>query len=435
MVRIVPIQSIAIPANRQRREFDDDQLSDLCDDIATRGLFHPITVREERSGLVLVAGERRLRVITDLASAGVQITYDNSPVPLDSIPVVSLGELEQLEAMEAELSENIIRVDLSWQERNTAIATLHAIREKQAADRGEKQTYTRTAEEIAGKPLAGTTAQPSAVTEVRQAVILAQHMADPEVARAKTARDAAKIVEKKQAAAHLAKLALQLGSQQTHDRHTLTLGDSKELLKALPSDKFSILITDPPYGIEAHSFGAQIGNKHSFDDSEEFFEGMLDWLPRETFRVCAELSHAYVFCDPRRFSDLATAFREAGWYVWDTPLVWNKGTGVLPRPEHGPRRCYECILFASKGDRRVLGIYGDVISVGPEKTTDHPDQKPTALYVDLLKRSARPGEEILDPFAGSGTVFVAANRLQLTATGFEKSPTAYAMASQRMTEK
>lgn len=434
-MKIVPIQSIAIPANRQRREFDDDQLSDLCDDIALRGLLHPVTVREEPGGLVLVAGERRFRVISDLASAGIQIKHDGALVPLDCIPIVSMGELSTIEALEAELSENIIRTDLLWQERMDAIARLHELREQQAAERGEHQTYTRTAEEIAGKPLAGTTAQPSAVTEVRQAIMLSKHLDDPEVARAKTAKEAIKLVEKKQTAAHLAKLALQLGTSQKADRHTLILGKSEELLKAQPSGKFGILLTDPPYGIDAQSFGAQIGNKHSFDDSPEFFEGMLEWFPRETFRVCADKAHGYVFCDPRNFDLLAGAFRDCGWYVWDTPLIWNKGTGVLPRPDHGPRRCYECILFCSKGERTVLGVYGDVISIGPEKTTAHPDQKPSALYVDLLKRSARPGEEILDPFAGSGTIFVAANRLQLTATGFEKSPTAYAMAAQRMTEK
>jgi DNA modification methylase len=49
------------------------------------------------------------------------------------------------------------------------------------------------------------------------------------------------------------------------------------------------------------------------------------------------------------------------------------------------------------------------------------------LYKKLMDLSFLPGEEVLDPCAGSGTVFRAAKLAGLRATGIELSPT-YAAA-------
>jgi site-specific DNA-methyltransferase (adenine-specific) len=123
-----------------------------------------------------------------------------------------------------------------------------------------------------------------------------------------------------------------------------------------------------------------------------------------------------------------------GWRVFNTPLIWVKSGGMLPLPEHGPRRTYECILYAFRGDRKVTAVYNDVIVISPERETPHPAQKPMLLYYNLLMRSVRPGDKVLDPFCGSGTIFAAANKLQLTATGIELNPAFYALAVGRIKE-
>ena len=82
------------------------------------------------------------------------------------------------------LDENIRRVDLTWQEHNTAVARLHYFRSKQAEREGKVQTLAATAAEIKGKP-AGTP-MGDAVGEVTQALNLDRHLADPDVAAAKT---------------------------------------------------------------------------------------------------------------------------------------------------------------------------------------------------------------------------------------------------------
>jgi DNA modification methylase len=51
--------------------------------------------------------------------------------------------------------------------------------------------------------------------------------------------------------------------------------------------------------------------------------------------------------------------------------------------------------------------------------------------MDLLKRSVRPGDTVLDCFAGSGTILEAAHRMKVTATALEMNPEYYGMCLTR----
>lgn len=58
----------------------------------------------------------------------------------------------------------------------------------------------------------------------------------------------------------------------------------------------------------------------------------------------------------------------------------------------------------------------------------HAAEKPTELYVQLLKRSCLPRDLILDPCCGSGTIFQAVRETYTTATGIECDEKAYGLA-------
>ena len=122
----------------------------------------------------------------------------------------------------------------------------------------------------------------------------------------------------------------------------------------------------------------------------------------------------------------------AGWEVWPTPIIWNKLNGMLPKPEHGPRRTYEMILFATKGGKKVTKVGPDVLTHSLVSERDHGAQKPVSLYVDLLSRSVLPGNSVLDFFMGSGTIFPACNKLKLAATGMEINRDYYTLALSRI---
>ena len=121
-MRLLKLSEVKIKPNRQRKEFDPTALEELKNSIELVGLQHAITVRDEEDIIYLVGGESRLKVITDMHELGVKFKYNNSLVPNGYIPTVTLGELSELEAEEAELDENIKRKDLTLQEISAALA-------------------------------------------------------------------------------------------------------------------------------------------------------------------------------------------------------------------------------------------------------------------------------------------------------------------------
>ena len=126
-------------------------------------------------------------------------------------------------------------------------------------------------------------------------------------------------------------------------------------------------------------------------------------------------------------------FEEGGWSVFRTPLIWYKRNGMrAPWPEYGPQRKYETILYATKGKRPVLKKAGDVLDYPPDINLGHAAQKPVALFEDLLRRSCHPGDTVLDPFAGTGTIFPAAHVLKCRATGVELDQASYGIAVKRL---
>ena len=422
----IKVEQVLIPENRFRRDFDEKKLNELRESILRNGLFHPITVENTGDEILgdqwtLRAGERRHRVLSQLTESGHQIRMGDVTFPRGIIPVVNFKELNELQRLEIEVEETCVRADFVWQERIAALAALHQLRKKQ----NPEQTITATASEVLGKP-----AQGSQNTIVSDALIINKHLGIPEVAKAKTAKDALKVIERITTAGHRAKLAASASASATH---RLIKGDSLDVLPTLQSASFDVILTDPPYGVDADKFGEMASTGHDYADSKKWFEEeFLKKFPDESYRVAKERAHCYIFCDIRWFERLSILMLLAGWTCFPTPLIWAKSSGMLPFPDHGPRRTYECVFYAWKGDRKTLVVKTDVIDISSVKNLKHGAQKPVALYCDLLSRSANAGDSVLDAFGGTGTILVAANRLRLTATYIEKEEDAFNIAKLRV---
>ncbi len=418
MSKIVPVAQIGVGLNRQRRSFDVGKISDLASSIEQFGLFHALVVRERDGLTTLVAGERRLRAIQELYDFGKLFYHNGVPVPAGMVPVVTLAELDEDEFYEAELEENVRRVDLEWQEIARARAELHALRQKQ----NPKQTAQDTSLEVFDNPSGG--------PAIQQAIVLTQHLADPEVAKAKSAAEAMRVVEKKVRAQENAKLAARVGEIQSP--HKLLVADWLTVGEVPPID---VLLTDPPYGMGADEFGDSGGaaaGAHGYADDEKTFATVTLGGLKKAAEACRPNAHAYVFCDFDRFAQIRELFNGMGWRAFRTPLIWFRRTGRVPIPDYGPRRQYECILFARRGDRKVNLIAPDVIQVDADENLGHAAQKPVELFTELLRRSARPGDWVLDPFAGTGTLIPAAHASSCRAFCVEINPSSAGIALSRI---
>ena len=443
---ILPIADLTISPDRQRREFDPEALEELGTSIQKLGLLHPIVVRESSEGKYrLVAGERRLRAITQIYDLWEEtIRCDGEQIPFRHVPCLSLGELTPLEAEEAELDENLRRKDLTWQEHAAALKRLHMLREAQAdahnlsvqrAEDRQSHSVTKLATEVLGR------SDGAFRDAIRKELIVADHLDNPEVAKAPTVAEAFKVLKQQEQRTKNEALAKEVGASMDSDFHTILQGNSLDLLTSPDfQSRFDVICSDPPYGMNAHQFGDAAGRMsvgsgitHQYDDSYENWQSLMSALIPRLFACAKPQAHMYLFCDFDRFHELKVLCQAAGWYVFRTPLVYFKtGGGRVPLPEAGPRRCYELVLYAIKGKKPVTHIYPDVIQAAADSQESHGAQKSVAVFQNLLQRSCNPGDTILDPCAGTGTTALAAHNLKCRATCIEQSPEYFGVMVKRV---
>lgn len=431
-MQLIDFDKIIITPGRQRREFEPQALQELCDTITAKGLMHAPVLRETEEGLVLVAGERRLRAIRDLTMLGNQLRYNGQIVPDGKVPYVTLGQLSPLQAEEAELEENLHRKDLTWQENAAAMAKLHSLRSRQAQAEGRVHTVADTAVETKGRSDGGYQAA------VRKDLIVANYLHIPEVAKAKTADEAFKILKKQEEAQKNVQLAATVGKTFSQSVHELHNTNCLSWMRTTTPEQFDVILTDPPYGMGADQFGdggdgRLANNEHHYKDDYESWKVLMQEWCGLAFRVAKAKAHAYVFCDLDNFHELKKMMQQAGWFVTRTPFVCTKpNSGRVPHPSFGPRRQWEMILYAVKGQKETTSIQPDVITTMADAGLQHGAQKPVALYSNLLARSVRPGDTVLDSFAGSGTIFPAAHAYKVKAVGIEMNPEYYAICYKRL---
>lgn len=189
--------------------------------------------------------------------------------------------------------------------------------------------------------------------------------------------------------------------------------DAVAWLKSLPDESVNLIITDPPYeSLEKYrSIGTTTRLKHSDASSNDWFEIFPDVrfpeLFEQAFRVLRKHRHFYLFCNAETMFVAKPIAEAAGFKFWK-PLVWDKqkiGMGYHYRAR------YEFILFFEKGKRKIHDLSIPDIIEAPRIWNGYPTEKPAEVSEILVRQSTEPGEPVIDPFCGSGSVGVAALRL------------------------
>jgi site-specific DNA-methyltransferase (adenine-specific) len=412
---------ISVSAVRQRRHFDGAAIIELANSIQTLGLLQPITIAP---GGELVAGERRLRACKHLAMLGIPVSCAGQDFEVGSVPVLFFDHDGELQLWEAQLDENIKREDLTWQEKAAAVAQLHELRCRQHPGQSFAETASETTDSNASR--------------LRDAIIVSKHLEDKEVAAAPTVRDAMKLLKRRDEKARLTRLSENVNVTSLVGLHELHHCDWR--VAPVPDGCLDVILTDPPYGMGAHTFkdgGDPSTVLHQYDDmGEGEWNGMMEEFAKWSWAKTKERAHVYVFCDIDKYHFLWGLFACAGFRCHRTPLVYAKSHASsrrVPWPTMGPRRGYELVLYAVKGDRNVNCIKSDVL--GPYSTDSnlgHAAQKPVEVYTDLLSRSVAPGDVACDPFSGTGTILPAAHELKCRAIAIERDASFHGMGLERL---
>jgi DNA modification methylase len=104
---------------------------------------------------------------------------------------------------------------------------------------------------------------------------------------------------------------------------------------------------------------------------------------------------------------------------------------TLPVPRRPTRRCNN--LGGKRWLQNSISIWSDIRKTTEETRLKHPAMFPSMLVERLIESFLPPeGDVILDPFAGSGSTLVTAERLGKQGVGLELSPDYVALARQRL---
>ena len=229
------------------------------------------------------------------------------------------------------------------------------------------------------------------------------------------------------------------------DSGELWRADVLELLGKLPDASVDLVVTDPPYAIA----------KQAWDEFESL-DVYVDWCDRwlaEVARVLAPHGSAYVCGFSEILADVkarsAKRFAGCRWLVWYYKNKANLGkdwgrshesilhlrgddaridVDAVRVPYNGHTTKYPARVQAVNSqygrgvrrDRWVPNPLGakprDVIEIpvicnGMSEKTPHATQKPEALIEKLILASSAKGQLVVDPFVGSGTTAVVAQKL------------------------
>ncbi|CAJ0719420.1 site-specific DNA-methyltransferase [Ralstonia mannitolilytica] len=191
-------------------------------------------------------------------------------------------------------------------------------------------------------------------------------------------------------------------------------------------DMADMVFTDPPYNVNyANSAKDKMRGKDRAILNDNLGDGFYDFLLAALTPTVAHCRGGiYVAMSSSELDVLQAAFRAAGG-KWSTFIIWAKNTFTLGRADY--QRQYEPILYGwpEGAQRHWCGDrdQGDVWAIKkPQKNDLHPTMKPVELVERAIRNSSRPGNVVLDPFGGSGTTLIAAEKSGRVARLIELDP-------------
>jgi DNA modification methylase len=203
-----------------------------------------------------------------------------------------------------------------------------------------------------------------------------------------------------------------------------TLAESYTALMA--GVRAHMIFSDPPYNVDYANTAKdkQRGTTRVIlnDNLGEGFAGFLYAAISSMLPHCE--GAVYLAMSSSELDTLQTAFRAAGG-KWSTFIIWAKNTFTLGRADY--QRQFEPILYGwVEGQSRYwcgARDQGDVWFVNkPSKNDLHPTMKPIELMERALNNSSLVGHCVLDPFGGSGSTLIAAEKTKRVARLMELDP-------------
>lgn len=212
--------------------------------------------------------------------------------------------------------------------------------------------------------------------------------------------------------------------------HALFCGDARsadDLQEVLGGSQAAMAFTDPPYNVDLGNHGGrQRGARRRTMRNDALDDAAWDAFVRGWAQplLAATDGAVYVCMSSKEWPAVARVLGELGGH-WSDTLIWAKDRFVLGRADY--QRSYEPIWYGWRegaphhwcGDRDQSDVW---TIVRPADAPLHPVMKPLPLMERAIGNSSRPGDLVLDPFAGSGSTLIAAERTGRRCAAVELDP-------------
>lgn len=255
-----------------------------------------------------------------------------------------------------------------------------------------------------------------------------------------------------------------MNQENEREENQIFLGDALEVLARLPEKSVDLLVTDPPYNMTKF----YNGRKFSRTNAKEYEEWLRSWISLLP-RILKETASLYVCTEWQSSSSVEQVLREN--FIVRNRITWEreKGRGAKENWKNVSEDIWFCTVsdnYAFNRDavrlkRRVIAPYRDNFGEPKDweekngvryretspsnlwtditvpfwsmpENTNHPTQKPEKLIAKLILASSNQGDLVLDPFSGSGTTPVVAQKLGRHFLGIEREKEYVMLALKRL---
>jgi len=218
--------------------------------------------------------------------------------------------------------------------------------------------------------------------------------------------------------------------------HRILCGDSTspaDVERLMAGETAALLSTDPPYCVDytgadrPQGSGKDWSSKYrevEIKDLGEFLRAVLAAvLPRTRDNAAVYVWHAHL-----QYPVIDAVFQEFD-LLRHQPIIWKKPSSTFTYAYY--RWAHEPCLFGwRRGHKPPHYLENGMTSVwevdweGKQRVVgnEHPTQKPLRLFEIPMEQHTRRGEVVLEPFSGSGSQLIAAERLRRRCRALEISP-------------
>ena len=366
----MPVASV-VPYATNARTHSDTQVAQIAASIAEFGFVNPVLV--DAAG-VLVAGHGRVLAAKRLGLA--------------NVPAIRLAHLTEAQARALRLADNQIALNSGWDEALLA-TELARIRDEGVVDLDVLGFSGRELDQLLAAADGG---EDAALDEA------------PPLPNVPITRP---------------------GDLWICGAHRVLCGDATKLedvKQALGDGRLADMgFLDPPYNV-AYTGGTSAKMTIAND---ALGSGFLDFIrPALANLLSVTKGASYVCMSSSEWPTLHRAWQDAGG-KWSSTIIWAKNTFALGRADYHQQ--FEAMLYGWKAGNQHYWCgardQGNVWHFDkPARNDLHPTMKPVALVERAIRNSSKHRDIVLDPFGGSGTTMIAAERTGRQAVLLEIDP-------------